>query len=147
MSPTGDKYDLNFLDPEQGIITFDKPIKSDGEVMATVESTKGILYVTTAEVNILNPTTGELVFDKSMQTSPSLTQQQDNKLYVFDIREGVIKLIDINAATVKNISNEWLKFEGKEGPNTLELREQGIFISSEQNVTMFDYNGSKLFQN
>ncbi|PLX11208.1 MAG: hypothetical protein C0597_15450 [Marinilabiliales bacterium] len=147
MSQSGDKNYLNFLDPDQGIITFDKPVKIDGEVIATVESAKGILYVTTAEVNVLNPTSGELVFDKSIQTSPSLTQQQDNKLYVFDIKEGVIKSIDIDAATANNISNEGLRFEGKEGPNNLELREKGIFISSEQNVAMFDYNGTKIFQN
>jgi outer membrane protein assembly factor BamB len=67
MSQSGDKNYLNFLDPNQGIITFDKPVKIDGEVIATVESTKGILYVTTAEVNVLNPTTGELIFDKSIK--------------------------------------------------------------------------------
>ena len=55
-------------------------------------------------------------------------------------------MIDIEAATVKNISSVALKFEGKEIPNKLELREKGIFVSSEQNVAMFDYSGSQLFQ-
>lgn len=146
MSQSGDKNYLNFLDAAQGIVTFDKPVRIDGEVVATMESNKGILYVTTQEVNILNSATGELLFDKSIQTSPTLTEQKDNKLYVFDRKEGLVKLIDINSGAVQTISNEELRFEGKEGPDNLELREKGIFISSEQNVAMFDYNGSKVFQ-
>lgn len=147
MSESGDKNYLNFLDPVQGIITFDKPVKIDGEVIATMESSKGILYVTTQEINILNSITGELEFDKSVQTNPRLTERKDNNLYVFDSKDGLVKLIDINAGTVKTVSNEELKFEGKEAPGKLELREKGIFISSEQNVAMFNYEGSKLFQN
>ncbi len=147
ISQSGDKNYLNFLDPNQGMISFDKPVKINGEVIATIESTKGILYITTNEVNILNPATGELIFDKSIQTSPSLIEQKEHNLFLFDTREGVIKSIDINAATVKNISTEELKFEGKEAPSKLELREKGILVSSEQNIAMFDYNGSKAFQN
>lgn len=146
MSQSGDKNYLNFLDPQQGIITFEKPVKINGEVIRTIESAKGILYITTQEINILNSTTGELLFDKSIQTNPSLIEQKEKSIYVFDTRDNLIKLIDIESATVKNITNIALKFEGKESPNKLELRGKGIFISSEQNVSMYDYNGSQLFQ-
>lgn len=146
MSQSGDKNYLNFLNPSQGLITFEKPVKIDGEVIRTIESNANILFITTNEINVLNPTTGELVFDKSIQTNPSLIEQKENTIYTYDTKENIVKLIDINGATVKNVTSTSLKFEGKEIPNKLELREKGIFISSEQNVSMFDYSGTKLFQ-
>ena len=146
MSQSGEKNYLNFLDPAQGLITFEKPVRINGEVIRTIKSPKGILYITTEEINILNPTTGELIFDKSIQTNPTLLEQKENTIYAFDTKGNIVKLIDIEAATVKNISSVALKFEGKEIPNKLELREKGIFVSSEQNVAMFDYSGAQLFQ-
>ena len=146
MSQSGEKNFLNFLDPTQGLMTFEKPVRINGEVLKTIESSKGILYITTKEINILNQSTGELIFDKSVQTSPSLLEQKENTIYAFDTKANIVKLIDIESATVKNITSVALKFEGKEKPNKLELREKGIFVSSEQNVAMFDYSGSQLFQ-
>ena len=146
MSQSGEKNYLNFLDPAQGLITFEKPVRINGEVVSTIKSPKGILFITTKEINILNPTTGKLVFDKSIQTNPTLLEQKENTIYAFDTKENIVKLIDIETATVKNVSGVDLKFEGKEIPNKLELREKGIFVSSEQNVAMFDYSGSQLFQ-
>jgi hypothetical protein len=40
-----------------------------------------------------------------------------------------------------------LKFEGRENPTGIELRDGGIFIHSEQNVAMVDYEGNLKFQN
>ncbi len=146
ISQAGEKNYLNFLDPAQGLITFEKPVRIRGEVIRTVQSPKGILYITTKEINILNSSTGELFFDKSIQTLPGLFVQKENEIYAFDTKENLVKLIDINAGTVKNVSSVALKFEGKESPNTLELKEKGIFISSEQNVAMIDYSGTLLYQ-
>ncbi len=146
MSQSGEKNYLNFLDPAQGLITFEKPVRINGEVVRTIKSPKGILFITTKGINILNPTTGKLVFDKSIQTNPTLLEQKENTIYAFDTKENIVKLIDIETATVKNVSSVALKFEGKEIPNKLELREKGIFVSSEQNVAMFDYSGLQLFQ-
>jgi outer membrane protein assembly factor BamB len=146
ISQSGDKNYLNFLDPAQGLITFEKPVRIRGEVIRTVQSTKGVLFITTQEINILNTSTGELLFDKSIKTSPSLLEQKDNEIYAYDKQDGDIKLINITAGTVTSISSADLRFEGKEDPSSIELREKGIFISSEQNVAMIDYSGNILFQ-
>ena len=146
ISQSGEKNYLNFLNPALGLITFEKPIKINGEVVRTIETEKGILFITTKEINILNPATGELVFNKSIPTNPGLLEQKDNTIYAFDTKANIVKMIDFNTATIKNITNTALKFEGKESPGKLELREKGIFISSDQNVTLYDYSGSQLFQ-
>ncbi len=137
---------LNFLDPDQGIITFDKPIKIDGRVMGIVNLPKGVFYITTEELNVLDPNTGALLLGKSIPTSPSLTASKDGKIYVFDTKEGLLKVVDEQSATVSNLSSAALKFEGKEKPESIELRDGGIFINSSQNVAMIDYDGKLIFQ-
>ncbi len=146
ISGANDKNYLNFLDPEQGIMTFEKPVKIDGQVIRTIDTPNGILYITTEEINILNPTAGTLYFEKSIACDPNMMQQKGDFLYVFDKKEKVLKTVNTQTAEVKNITTEELKFEGKEKPTNFELRDNGIFLSSEQNVALFDYNGSKIFQ-
>ena len=144
---TGTNDYLNVLDPDQGIMTFEKPVKVDGTVVGVVNVPKGILYITSEEVNILDPVTGTLLFDKSVNTHPVLTAEAESKIYAFDTKEGVMKVIDKSSATVSTLSRSEINFEGKEIPRGVELRDQGIFIYSDQNVAMIDYEGNLKFQN
>lgn len=146
ISGSNDKNYLNFLDPEQGLMTFEKPVKINGQVIRTIDTPNGILYITTEEINILDPATGTLHFTKPLACNPNMMQQKDDLLYLFDKKEKVVKAVNIQTAEIKNITNEQLKLEGKESPSNFELRENGILLSSEQNVALFDYNGSKVFQ-
>lgn len=147
ISMWGEKNYLNFLNPAQGLLTFEKSVKINGEVIRTLKSSKGILYITSDEINILNTTTGDLAFEKSVPTSSNLVEQKENTLYVFDTKENLIKSIDIEAGTVKNLTSVELKFEGKEKPSKLEVLKNGIFLSSEQNVALFDFNGALVYKN
>jgi outer membrane protein assembly factor BamB len=138
---------LNVLDPNLGLMTFEKPVKVDGMVVGVVNIPKGLLYITSEEMNILDPVTGSLLFDKSINTHPALTAEVDNKIYAFDTKEGVMKVIEKSSGSVSILSRSEINFEGKEIPKGIELREMGIFIYSEQNVAMIDYDGNLKFQN
>jgi hypothetical protein len=144
---TGNNDFLNVLDPNIGEMTFDKPVKVDGTVVGVVSIPKGLIYITTEEVNILDPATGSLLLDKSINTHPTLTADQDDRIYAFDTREGVVKMIDKSAGTIEILSRSDIKFEGKEIPKGIELREGGIFIHSDQNVALVDYDGNLKYQN
>jgi outer membrane protein assembly factor BamB len=138
---------LNILDPVAGMMTFEKPVKISGTVMGAVNIPKGLIFITTEEVNILDPVTGALLLDKPINTNPALTADDGDKLYAFDNKEGTLKVIDKSNGLVSTLSKVSLKFEGKENPAGIELRENGIFIASEQNVAMFDFEGNLKFQN
>jgi outer membrane protein assembly factor BamB len=144
---TGTSDFLNVLDPSLGLMTFDKPVKVDGTVVGVVNVPKGLLYITSEEVNILDPATGSLLLEKSIHTQPALTAEAQDKIYAFDTREDMIKVIDKTSGTVSVLSKSEINFEGKEIPRGIELREQGIFIFSDQNVAMIDYEGNLKFQN
>ncbi len=145
VSSNGGKNFLSYLDTDQGLLTFDKPVKVDGEVLYTEQTSKGIIYVTSEEMNILNPSTGELIFPKSIQTNSNLIAHDGNDLYVYDIREAHLKKFNKETADIR-IASPAIEFEGKEIPRFVERRNDGIFLHSDQNVALVNFDGDKVFQ-
>ena len=145
VSGTANKNYLNFLDPITGTITFEDPVKVDGNVVGIVALNGSILYITTESMNILDPNTGTLKWKKSIQTNPNLTAEYQGKIYAFDYGQGQLKEIDIENEIVKDLSQTELAFQGKESPKRLEVMEDGIFLYSDQNVAKFNFDGSLRF--
>ena len=145
VSQTDSKNLISYLSLSTLELTYDKPVKIDGTLVYSENISKGLLYVTTQEVNILDITTGTLLLDKGFGSTPALTATKDNLLYVYDNREGVLKVIDKTTGTFKNVSAP-IKFEGKESPTSIELRDKGILISSSQNLALVGYDGKLVYQ-
>jgi hypothetical protein len=146
VSQTSSNNFLNYLDPNVGLITFEKPVKVDGYVVGIVPLSSGILYITTESMNILDPKSGTLKWSKSIQTTPHLTAQYDDKIYAFDTKSKTLKVVDEQTEKVSELSEFQLKFMGGESPRNLEVLEDGIFIHSDQNVAKFGFDGTVKFQ-
>lgn len=147
ISGKGSNTFLSFLDPASGELTFDKPVKVSGDVVRTFESGAGLGFVTTEEFDILNTTSGELVLSSTLNTQPSLVDDKDGFLYVFETKKGLVYRVDGNSGATEELTSDKLKFDGREDPKSLELRDNGIFVSSDQNVALFDYSGKLVYQN
>ena len=144
---TDTKNFLNFLNPIEGTISFEKPVKVAGTVVGIVPLEKSILFITTASMNILDQSTGTLKWKKSIQTSPNLTAEHQGKIYAFDYSSGTVKIVDMATEHVSELSKTGLAFQGKETPTQLEIMEDGIFIHADQNVAKYNFDGTLLFQN
>ncbi|WP_289644637.1 hypothetical protein [Maribacter aestuarii] len=146
VSRTANKDFLNYLDPTVGAITFEKPVKVEGTVVGIVPLANEILYITTESMNILDHLTGTLKWKKSIQTSPRLTAEHQNKIYAFDYSSGLLKVVDMSNGQVSDFSQTELRFEGKESPTNLEILADGIFLHSDQNVAKYNFDGSLAYQ-
>ena len=142
-----DKNFLSFLDTANGMLTFDKAIKVKGHVGYTITTDLGIVYVTAEEMNIVNTATGELLWDKDLRTNYHLVAQDRNILYAFDTKEDIIRRINLDTGNVEMSGNQPIQFQEKEYPSQIELREQGIFLSADQNFALYGYDGSLQYQN
>jgi hypothetical protein len=58
----------------------------------------------------------------------------DNALYEINLKDGMLRLL-----------RDDLKLEGKESVKNIEVRDNGILLSSDQNLLMLDFNGSHIF--
>lgn len=146
VSQTSSKNFLNYLDPNTGTITFEKPVKVAGMVVGIVPLSTGILYITTESMNILDQASGRLKWSKSITTTPQLTAEYDGEIFAFDSKSRLLKVVDMDNETVNELASIQLKFEGKEVPRKLEVMDDGIFIHSDQNVAKFNFDGSLIFQ-
>lgn len=141
ISKKGNKNLMTLLDPSTGVAKFKKPIKISGEVVQTYAVGDRLMYITTSGLNILDPATGSLAFSKSIYTSAELTVQKGDDLVIFDKGTGIVKSISLKDGTIKDLSSESVSFKGKESVANIELREDGIFLSSDQNVALINKEG------
>lgn len=136
---------VSYLDQNTALLTFDKPVQIDGRLVASEITPKGLFYITTEEVNLLDITTGKLIIDKGIPTSPSLTAQKGNTVYVFNTKDNTLLELDKTTAALKVVT-AGIKFEGKESPQNIELRDNGILVSSSQNLALVGFDGKIVYQ-
>jgi outer membrane protein assembly factor BamB len=141
-----DKNFLNYLDTQSGTFTFDKTIKVKGYVGYTLTTDNGILYATEREMNIVNTSTGDLLWEKDIKTHYNLVQQKDDHLYLFNNKTGSINALDLNSGQISMSGQTGIDFKEGEGPKQIEVRDSGIVLSSDQNFAMYDFDGKLTYQ-
>ncbi|MDH3711854.1 MAG: PQQ-binding-like beta-propeller repeat protein, partial [Cyclobacteriaceae bacterium] len=154
-----EKSFLNILDPQRGTFKFSDHLKIKGALDYTEMTPAGLLYFTSAtkygkgEVNIFDLKNGNPKFSKSITAKFGEGSTQNTLLRDFKGQLAYVYTNDGNALYEINLHNgglrllrEGIKLEGKESVTSLEVREQGILLSSHQNVVMIDFTGKGLFQ-
>lgn len=149
MISRGVEYYLNVLDEKKGALRFDKSVKVKGRLISTEITPKGILFITTHEVNILDPSTGNLVLSSSIQSEaprknfqkPFPTASTETHLYVFATGNKNIIELDKKTGTTRQVNVAPIELGGKELPKSIDLFPDGIVLSSDQNVVMVGYDG------
>lgn len=127
-----------------GKTLFKKPLKTGENILTMAETPQGLLYITSEDANIVNLSTGDQVWSKPLKYRRADYVSSDydakNKRYLISADETVFS-IDENSGE----SNELIKvdFEGKESLNGIEVRENGILLTSDQNMMMLDWQAVK----
>lgn len=135
----------SYLDQNKGLLTFEKPVQIDGTIVASELTPRGLFYITTQEVNVLDITLGKRLLDKGIPTVPSLTVQKDNIVYLYNLGDNTLITFDKNTAAIKLLT-AGIKFEGKESPQNIELRTNGILVTSSQNLALVGFDGKIIYQ-
>lgn len=129
-----------------GQTLFKKPLKTGENIMIMAETPQGLIYITGEDTNIVNLKTGEQVWSKPLKykkaTSVASTYDKANSRYLI-AADGKIMAIDENSGEVSDLAT--CDFEEKEEPSTMQIRNGGIFLSSDQNMTLVGFNGDKIY--
>ena len=142
----GTVYYLNLLDVEAGAFRFPKSVKVKGRILETEVLPKGVLYVTTHEVNIFDPSTGKSLLGKAVVSESLVTAGDGNTLYAFAMDDGALYRIDKRAATVKRLNGDKIKLDGKDLPRGLEATPDRVTLLGSQHVIGFKHDGSVEFR-
>jgi hypothetical protein len=146
-----EEFYLNILDPNTGTLKYEKSIKLKGDLVRTELMPKGLLFITTKEVNILDTQTGTLVWANSIEAGNSFNSDKvrpfptgesaDGKMFVYSPKEKGVFEIDKQAGTFRKITPGKIEFEGKEMPHTIDVLKDGLVLSSDQNVMKLGFDG------
>lgn len=145
-----EEYFLNILDPITGTLKYEKSVKLRGDLVSSEIVPKGLLFITTREVNILDTNTGSLVWPSSIDAGvpfnsdkprPFPTGAQGDKLYVFSPKESGLYEVDKAGGTSKKITNTKIEFSGKENPSAIDVTGDGVLLYSDQNIMKLGFDG------
>lgn len=125
---------------------FKKPLATGENIHTMAETPQGLIYITEEDANIVNLANGESVWKKPLKfkrtNGVESTYDAKNKKYLI-ATDSEIFAIDENSGEVSNFAK--LDFKEKEGPTSMEMRDQGVFIGSSQNMFKYDFNGKEVY--
>lgn len=146
-----EEYYLNILDPNTASLKYEKSIKLKGDLVRTELVPKGLLFITTKEVNILDTNSGSLLWPNSIEAGNPFNSDKvrpfptgdagDGKMFVYSPKEKGVFEIDKQAGTFRKLTAAKIEFEGKEMPHTIDVVKDGLVLSSDQNVMKLGADG------
>ena len=125
---------------------FKKPLNAGENIHVMAKTPQGLIYITEEDANIVNLNSGETVWKKPLKfkrtNGVESTYDAANKRYLIATDSEIIA-VDENTGDFSSLSK--LKFEEKEGPTSMEIRNGNIFVGSSQNMFLIDPAGSEKF--
>src|SRR5215813_1614111 len=150
---------VNVLDVTSASLRLKKDVKIKGQLDYAELTPKGLLYVSrpdatiNAEVNIIDLETGEPRFKDAIESGKPLGSSdykaaryylhhaaEGKTLYVFANRDHKLYAVDRDAGSFRAVGSE-IKMQGGEDPTSMELRPEGIVLSSSQNLIIVGRDG------
>lgn len=127
-----------------GQTLFKKPLKTGEDILTMAHTLQGLIYVTSEDANIVDLKTGEQVWSKPLKYkragAVSSTFDKNNNRYLISADENLYA-VDATSGEVSTLAKS--KFDGKEAPSQVEIRDGGILLTSDQNMLLMDWNGGE----
>ena len=138
----GDNY-ISIVDLDAGKPVTKKPISIKGEVRDLQLVPQGIYFRTSEQINIVDIESGDKNWKKGFKVKNCIGYNEDlSSGYVYG--NGKVYKVDFKNGEL----SEWiqnLEFKQGEEPNTLSLYDGRVFISGDQNASLYDKDGKLLY--
>lgn len=122
-----------------------KPLKTGENIQLMARVPKGVIYISSSQADIIDTNTGESVFGKPIKYKRSKSVvsnfDKDRDRFLLSCKDGLYA-INGNDGSYELINDD-LNFEGKESANNLEIRNDAILVSSDQNMNWLSFDGSE----
>lgn len=138
-----DNY-ISVVNLDQGKTVTKKPLEIDGDIRDMKIVPQGLYYRAANQINIVDMETGKNLWKKgTFEVENSVGDNKNEKEgYVFADKK--IQKINFETGEI-NVWVDDIKFEGKETPTSLQIRDNGVLLTSEQNATLFGFDGRQMW--
>jgi outer membrane protein assembly factor BamB len=139
-------YLLYVLDTTTGNFKFPKPFEVKGRMLGTEQSEQGLIYVTTHEINIFDPTTGALRNAPMLRSrEPLVTATDGRRVYAFNSSDGFLYTFDRDTGEVAKLSPAPFALPGDDRARALDLLDDTLVLMGQQTVAGFGLDGALKF--
>ena len=140
------EYLLYVLDSAAGAFRFEEPLKVKGRMLATELTDRGLIYVTTHEVNVFDPATGALVTAPVLRTKkPLVTVDEARIVYAFNSDDGFVYRFDRDTAEISKFSRAPFELVDRDEARALDVVDGRVVLTGQQTVAGFDADGALAF--
>lgn len=130
----------------EGTPLFKKPLKTGANIHTMALTKQGMIYITDSDADIINLSTGTSIWSKPIKYKRAKavcsTYDEAHKRYVISIGNEMIA-IDEDSGAISTLAT--YKFDEKENPTSVELRSEGLLLTSDQNMMLLGFDGSEKF--
>lgn len=132
---------IDIIDVAAGKEAIKKPLKVSGNIRDIKLVSKGLLYITDEEVNIMDLETGGDAWGKSIKVKDYVVHgfKDENTMYM--AVDGDLIKFDVATSTPTKIGS--VSLDGKESPSGMQFVNGGLVLSSSQNLKNFDLTGKE----
>ncbi len=129
-----------------GTPLFKKPIDTGANIHTMATTPQGMIYITDTDANIIDLNTGDSKWKKGIQykKAVSVTSAYDegSGRYLISTGEEILA-IDENTGDLSTFAK--VNFGGKESPYTMGARSSGIYLASDQNMSLLGSGGKETY--
>lgn len=145
VNSSSNKNSINFIDVPTGKFLLAKNVNVDGRLEYLELTPKGLLFKTDREVNIIGLDTDKRLMDLPVQSKndmPVLSVNGKDHVYFYSDDDKSIYEINKGDGSSRVLNKAKIDFQGGERPQYIDLRGEGVCLSSAQNVTLVKFDGT-----
>lgn len=134
---------ISIADLDAGKSITKKPLSIKGEIQDLQITPQGLYYRTTDQINILDLESGDKTWKKGFTVKKCVGYNDEGGVGYVCANDKIYK-VNYNTGDME----EWVKglgFNKDEDPNSLQITEQGVFVASNQNASLFDKSGKQVY--
>ena len=132
---------ISIVNLDEGKSITKKPLSIKGAIRDLQIVPTGLYYRTEDQINILDMETGDKTWKKGLSVKNCVGDNENDKVgYVY--ADEIIHKVDFEKGDI----SDWVtgvKFDGKEDPGSLQVRTNGVLLTSEQNVRLYSFDGKQ----
>lgn len=129
-----------------GKALFKKPLNTGENIQTMALTPQGLIYITDTDADIINLTTGESIWSKPIKykkaKAVASTYDKANQRYLISTGEEVVA-IDERTGDISTFAA--IAFKEKEAPTSMMVRNEGILLTSSQNLMLVGFDGKDIF--
>jgi outer membrane protein assembly factor BamB len=142
----GTAYLVYVLDPSTGAMRFPAPLAVKGRLLSSELTAKGLLYVTTHELNVFDPVSGKLLNAPVLRgKQPIFTTSYERFVYAYNSDDGMLYRFNRESGQIVQLSQSPFMLGDGDRVRSLDLVGGRLVLVGQQTVAGFSRAGAVQF--